>query len=298
MRPFTIALLQMAGHQHDVEANLKQGIEFCKQAQSMGADFALFPEMWNIGYHSYDPNDPDGLNEFKKLAITQDSEFFQSFVNCAKELEIGIGITYLEKYGDEMRNAISIIDKHGDILLTYTKVHTCVFFPMEGSCVAGDHWPVCDFPHDDGHIKIGSMICYDREFPESARSLMLNGAEIIVTPNCCGLDHRRLDQFKTRAFENAVATAMTNYAAPTCNGHSIAFDAEGELIVDSGKQEQITLAQFDVEALRTYRKTTVWGNAFRRPEHYQQLCSNDRDEVFTRTDAFNRPFVATLNSHN
>jgi len=61
------------------------------------------------------------------------------------------------------------------------------------------------------------MICYDREFPESARILMLKGAEIILTPNCCELEQSRLGQFRTRAFENMVGVAMANYAAPQDN---------------------------------------------------------------------------------
>src|SRR4051794_38026705 len=58
------------------------------------------------------------------------------------------------------------------------------------------------------------MICYDREFPESARVLMLGGAELILTPNACGLDADRLGQFRARAYENMVGVAMANYATP------------------------------------------------------------------------------------
>ena len=78
------------------------------------------------------------------------------------------------------------------------------------------------------------MICYDREFPESARILMLVGAELILVPNACNLEQNRLGQFKARAFENMVGLAMANYAAPRCNGHSmavspIAFDTQEHL---------------------------------------------------------------------
>ena len=67
------------------------------------------------------------------------------------------------------------------------------------------------------------MICFDREFPESARILMLKGAEIILTPNACELEANRIGQFRARAMENMVGVAMANYAAPQENGHSVAF---------------------------------------------------------------------------
>lgn len=53
---------------------------------------------------------------------------------------------------------------------------------------------------------------------------MLGGAEIILTPNACEMEENRLCQFKTRAFDNMVGVALTNYAAPQNNGHSCAFD--------------------------------------------------------------------------
>ena len=69
-----------------------------------------------------------------------------------------------------------------------------------------------------GNVTVGSMICADREFPESARLLMLHGAEVLLVPNACNLYPSQLRQFRTRAVENAVGVAMTNYAVDF-NGH-------------------------------------------------------------------------------
>ena len=52
------------------------------------------------------------------------------------------------------------------------------------------------------------MICFDREFPESARILMLKGAELILTPNACKLDEKQINQFQTRAYENSVKVTV------------------------------------------------------------------------------------------
>ncbi|MFY9571240.1 MAG: carbon-nitrogen hydrolase family protein, partial [Blastocatellia bacterium] len=180
-----------------------------------------------------------------------------------------------------------------DIVLTYAKVHTCEF-DLEAALIPGDGFPVCSLDTSQGEVKIGCMICYDREFPESARILMLEGAELILTPNACILDDHRLSQFKTRSFENMVGVAMTNYAAPQNNGHSAAFDGiaypvEDEpretLIIEADEQEGIYLAAFDLDTMRAYREREVWGDAYRRPRLYKKLTSEAREPPFVRSDA-------------
>ena len=64
------------------------------------------------------------------------------------------------------------------------KVHTCDF-DMEAALTPGDDFYVCTLDTAKGDVRIGAMICYDREFPESARILMLKGAELILTSNAC-----------------------------------------------------------------------------------------------------------------
>ncbi len=136
------------------------------------------------------------------------------------------------------------------------------------------------------------MICYDREFPESARVLMLKGAEIILPPNASDLQANRLGQFRTRAFENGVGVALANYAAPE-EGHAVAYDpiafgAKGSrdtLIVEAGTSEGIYLAPFDLDALRAWRVAQTCGNAFRQPRHYGPLILHDVAEPFIRVNA-------------
>src|SRR5439155_26269347 len=119
----------------------------------------------------------------------------------------------MERWPGAPRNSVSLIDQHGRIVLTYAKVHTCDF-DMESALTPGDDFYVGTLDTTEGLVKIGAMICYDREFPESARILMLKGAELIITPNACKLEANRLGQFRARAMENMVGLAMTNYAAP------------------------------------------------------------------------------------
>ncbi len=111
---------------------------------------------------------------------------------------------------------------------------------------------------------------------------MVKGAELILTPNACELEANRIGQFRARAFENMLGVAMANYAAPQCNGHSVAFDAaafgaNGEpldpLIVEAEEAEGVYVAEFDLDKIRAYRQHEVWGNAYRKPQAYGPLTS-------------------------
>jgi len=260
----------------------------------MGADIALFPEMWSVGMTFYDPKREGDRERWQALAITRDDPFIIHFQHLARELNMAIALTYLEKWNGAPRNSVSLIDRHGEILLTYAKVHTCEF-DVEAALSPGDGFPVCALDTEQGEVKIGFMICYDREFPESARILMLEGAELILTPNACTLEEHRLSQFKTRAYENMVGVAMTNYAAPQNNGHSIAFDGlaylvpDGEprdtLIIEAGELEDVYISAFDIDSIRAYRERETWGNAYRRPRLYERLTSEEVEPPFVRPDA-------------
>lgn len=72
---------------------------------------------------------------------------------------------------------------------------------------AGEGFYVSQLDTEKGRIKVGAMICYDREFPESARILMLKGAELILVPNACPMEINRHSQLRTIAFENMTAIA-------------------------------------------------------------------------------------------
>ncbi len=302
-----IALLQMTSCGTDQEANKRKGEEFCRRAAGMGADIALFPEMWNIGYTAYDPrvweqdyapldidaNERKMRREWQARAITQDNDFVVHFKDLAKELNMAVALTYLEKWHEAPRNTVSIIDRYGEIVLTYAKVHT-LDFSLEAACTPGDDFYVCSLDTARGEVKIGAMICIDREFPESARILMLKGAEIVLTPNSCKLEDNRIGQFRARAYENMVGVAMANYAAPQLNGHSVAFDAVAfdecghsldTRIVEAGEEEGIYMAVFDMERIRAYRQDEVWGNAYRKPRCYGLLTSHNVREPFIRKDA-------------
>ena len=283
-----IALLQIAPV-GSLWGNKEKGISACKKAKEAGADVALFPEMWSNGYRIYDRP----AEEWTAEAILPDSDFVEEFGRLAMELDMAIGITYLEACETGPKNSLALFDRHGKRVIDYAKVHTCDF-SVECALTPGDDFYVADLNTNAGTVKVGAMICYDREFPESARLLMLKGAEIVLVPNACPMEINRLSQLRGRAYENMMGIATCNYPAsvPDCNGHSSAYDGVAYLpdlegsrdmcILETDEEEGIFIAEFDLEMMRDYRGREVHGNAFRRPEKYKLLLESSVKEPFVR----------------
>ena len=283
-----IALMQISPGK-TLEENLKKGILSCRAAKEKGADIALFPEMWSNGYRIYNRD----VEQWKAEAIPAEGEFVNAFGALAKELNMAIGITLLEKHQNGPRNSLVLFDRFGRRQFVYAKVHTCDF-DVERHLTPGADFYVTGLDTALGEVKVGAMICFDREFPESARILMLKGAELILVPNACPMEINRLSQLRGRAYENMTAIATCNYpeSVPDCNGGSSVFDGVAYLpelpasrdtcILQAGGQEGIYVAELDLEQLRRYRKTEVHGNAYRRPEKYGLLVETKREEPFLR----------------
>ena len=206
---------------------------------------------------------------------------------------MNIAITYLEAHWPKPRNTVSIINGQGDVVLNYSKVFLCDFGkeellkpdpnPNDIGCDVnrspGESFDVCTLSASEGEVRAGAMICADREFPEPATELMLNGAEIIVIPNACPWDDIRTAGLKTRAFENLVGVALTNYPAPMNNGNSQAHTCvawkDGQpretLIAKAGELEEILIARFDLDEIRAFRIAESW--------RMQRLCQRARNDL-------------------
>lgn len=288
MSRLKIALLQIAPT-GTLEGNLQKGMDACKAAKEKGADIALFPEMWSNGYNIYNRE----VKEWQAEAIPAEDVFVKSFAKLAKELNMAIGITFFEKFENAPRNTVVLFDRFGNEKFIYAKVHTCDF-DVERNLTPGEEFFVTSLDTAQGEIKVGSMICYDREFPESARILMLKGAELILVPNACPMEINRLAQLRGRAYENMVAIATCNYPAtvPDCNGGSSVFDgvvylpelsgSRDTCILQAGGEEGIYVAELDVDQLRRYRESEVHGNAYRRPHKYGLLVDDKVTAPFIR----------------
>lgn len=290
MNLLKIALLQIAPTD-SLEGNLEKGTAACRRAKELGADIALFPEMWSNGYRIYGRP----AEEWKAEAISAESEFVRAFGRLAGELDMAVGVTLLEAWEGGPRNTLVLFDRFGERKLTCAKVHTCDF-DVERNLTPGEDFYVTDLDTACGPVRVGAMICYDREFPESARLLMLKGAELILTPNACPMELNRLSQLRARAFENMLAVATCNYpdSVPDCNGGSSVFDGVAYLpelagsrdtcLLQAGGEEGVCVAGLDLDMLRAYRGREVHGNAYRRPKKYALLTDTRIDEPFIRAN--------------
>lgn len=163
---------------------------------------------------------------------------------------------------------------------------------MEAYTEPGTKFKTCELDYARGKVKLGTMICFDRDFPESARVLMLQGSEIILVPNACHMSKIRLEQLKVRAYENMVGIVTVNYA--NHGGKSSAYspivrninkhELDSELLVMNDK-ENIKIVQFNMSEIREYRSRETLGDAYRKPNAYKLLITNTVRKPFIRKDA-------------
>ena len=274
---FKVAILQSRAENSNIKRNIDTIICSMKEASKNGADILLLPECFITGY--------DLPITFEK-SISCEDDVIAKVCNTAKMLSIGVVLTSFTKGKEKPQNTAFVINKSGEILMKYSKVHTCDFAD-EKDVEAGTEFKVCDF---DG-IKIGIMICYDREYPESARMLMLKGAEIILVPNDCGSMKPRIQALSTRAYENMVGIAMANAngenAGCSCAYSPICWDKNGicvdnTIVLADDVTEGLYYADFDMDAIREYRSSEMMGNTFRKVNAYKGLLDATISAPFIR----------------
>ena len=265
----------------EVGAAFELAEDICRSAKDNEADLVLFPEMWSDGYAFFDPSEAGAHERWQRRAISDDSRYMRRIGELARELGIAICMTYLRKTDAAPENALILFDRFGVEILQYSKVHICSF-ELEGHCRAGTEFKVASLDTVAGEVMIGVMICFDREFPESARVLGLKGAEVVLVPNSCNLDEPRIAQFKSRAFENKFAMAMANYPAPKHNGSSIVVsnvfyneeeEAQDPVIALAGREEVILFGEIDIDAVRLYRNAAIWDLRYRQPSAYSGIVA-------------------------
>ncbi|MGN1147252.1 MAG: carbon-nitrogen hydrolase family protein [Lachnospiraceae bacterium] len=274
---FKVAILQMRSAGRDIERNTETIIAKMEEAAKNKADILLLPECFITGYE---------LPVENQEALEDNDAAILKIRKEAKKLGIGVVATAFTQGRVKPQNSAFVIDKTGEVLMKYSKVHTCDF--ADEVCLeSGSEFKVCDF-HG---IRLGIMICYDREYPESARVLMLKGAEIILVPNDCGTMRPRIRALSTRAYENMVGIVMANpngeNAGCSCSYSPICWDEEGQcvdntLLLAGDLEEGIFYADFDMEQIRHYREQEMMGNTFRKVKAYAELLNGEVRYPFIR----------------
>ncbi len=159
----------------------------------------------------------------------RDTEFLGKL---AREKNAYIAAGILEREGAAVYNTSVLVDRQGKLVGKYRKV----YLPreeLEGGVTPGDSFPV--FETDFG--RVGMMICYDVFFPDPARALAAQGAELILMPIWGGPERLAV----ARALENRVFLAASGYGHPT-----YVMDPDGELLATATEEGSVALATIDL----------------------------------------------------
>lgn len=199
-----VALAQFNSELGNKTGNLQRMAQLCEQAASQGAKLICFPELATTGYRG------DLLStKLWDLSDFEGSETDCLFSQLASHLDITIVSGFAER-GErlgEVYNAVGVWNPGCEnISGVFRKVHA---FGIEKQWFkSGDSFPVFETPIG----KIGVMICYDMGFPEVARILTLQGAELLIAPSAWCIQDRDMWDINTacRALENGTHLLAVN----------------------------------------------------------------------------------------
>jgi predicted amidohydrolase len=263
-----IALAQLS-FTDNMEANLQKALTSMESAALLGAEAICFPE---VQLSPFFPQYP-GLDA-SKYAIPIDHEFIDVLqAKCRSLKVVAFPNIYLQE-GGKRYDASPVIDSDGSLMGVSKMVHIVqspYFYEQDYYTPSDTGFQV----FDTAVGKIGVVICFDRHFPESIRSCVLRGAQLIVIPtaNTKGEPLTLFEwELRVAAVQNGVFIAMCNRVGleeqmDFC-GQSIVVDPDGEVLAKADDQEQILYAEIDFENVIRAQKERPY-LALRRPDIYQ-----------------------------
>ncbi|WP_117168175.1 N-carbamoylputrescine amidase [Paraliobacillus sediminis] len=285
-RNVTVAATQMSCS-NDIEDNITKAEVLVRDAAKQGAQVILLQELFETPYFCQ----KEKPAYYSYATELDKNKAIQHFRQIAKELEVVLPISFYEKKNNARYNALAMIDATGDVLGTYRKSHI-----PDGP---GYEEKFYFNPGDTGfkvwetrYGKIGVGICWDQWYPEAARVMALQGAEMLFYPTAigsepedasidsknhwqaCMLGHAAANLMPVIA-SNRIGAETDEDSEITFYGSSFIAGPEGNKLAEAGRTEQeILLATFDLDALDAQR--IEWGIfRDRRPELYHAITTND-----------------------
>jgi N-carbamoylputrescine amidase len=278
-RMLTVAALQ-ASFGNDMAANIAKVERLVRDAAKRGAQVVLPPELFQ-GIYFPTRQDPKW---FATAYPPTEHPCVLALSKLAKELKIAVPISFFEKDGPRYYNSVAIADSDGAILGLYRKSHI-----PDGPGYQEKYY---FRPGDTGFKswttkqgRVGAGICWDQWYPEAARAMVLQGAEILLYPTAIGTEpydlsldtHQRWQRvMQGHAVANAVPVVAANRIGEEVNdgvsqryyGHSFIADHTGEIVASFGDSEEGGLVHsFDLGEIERYR--AEWGFfRDRRPDLY------------------------------
>lgn len=243
-----ISAIQMQVIEDDKDRAIDSAVRLIRQCR--GSDLIILPELWNVGFMSFDRYIPD--------AETENGKTLSAMKEMAKETgaHLHTGSFPLTANG-KYYNASYLLSPEGEVLAGYRKIHLFAFNSRENEILCpGDR--VCTVDTPLGHI--GLATCFDLRFPEFFRHMVDRGVEIFLV--CSAWPYPRLEHWlifnRARAIENQCILVSANSAGSnrgvTFTGHSMIVDPWGTVLAGCGDEEAIARTRIDSGVVEDARK--------------------------------------------
>jgi N-carbamoylputrescine amidase len=286
MRKVIVAATQMACG-WDEQENIANAEKLIRKAAAGGAQIILLQELFEWVYFCQETR-PEYFNFATEL---ENNEAVKHFAKVAKELDVVLPISFFERKNKAKFNSVAVIDADGSILGTYRKMH----IPYSPGYKEKYYFSNGDLGFkvwNTKYAKLGVGICWDQWFPETARCLALNGAEIIMYPTAIGSEPQDagIDScphwqrvMQGHAAANMVPIVASNRIGvekfPESEikfyGSSFIADCTGEKVEEADREtESILIHEFNLDAIEI--KRAFWGIfRDRRPDMYTSISTFD-----------------------
>ncbi|HEX5184497.1 MAG TPA: N-carbamoylputrescine amidase [Allosphingosinicella sp.] len=281
MSQLTVAALQLA-FTDSVDENIAAVSELVREAAGKGAKLVLPPELFEGPYFCRTQDE----GHFARARPAAEHPVVLAMQRLAAELEITIPTSFFEAEGHHHYNSLAMIGPKGDLLGIYRKSHipdgpgySEKFYFRPGNT----GFRVWKSPFGT----IGAGICWDQWYPETARSLMLMGAEILLFPTAIGTEPHDPDLDTSRMWRRAMIGHAVSNVVPVVAanrigtegdqrfyGHSFICDERGDMLAEFGAEETgVLAATLDLEAAKRHRAAFGFFRD-RRPDLYERMVQD------------------------
>jgi predicted amidohydrolase len=243
-----VASIQMSVVENDKEATIAKAVNRIRQAA--GADLIVLPEMWNIGFMSFDRYVPE--------AEGKTGPTLSALKGVAKELKVYLHTgSFVEKVESKYYNSSYLLSPQGEVLANYHKIHLFGYNSRENEILnRGDAVVVAETPLGN----FGLATCYDLRFPELFRRMIEKGAHAFLITSAW--PHPRLEHWnllnRVRALENQSFLVSANAAGFNRDtrfvGHSMVVDPWGSVLASAAEHDFILRAETDLNEVGRARE--------------------------------------------
>jgi len=281
MTEIKVAALQLA-FTDDIDANIAAVSELVREAAGKGAKLILPPELFEGHYFCRTQDE----GHFARALPVDSHPAVQAMRKLAEELGVYIPTSFFEAEGHHHYNSLAMIDDKGAVMGVYRKSHipdgpgySEKFYFRPGNT----GFKTFRTPYGT----IGPAVCWDQWYPETARALMLEGAEILLFPTAIGTEPHDPDLDTSRMWRRAMIGHAVSNVVPVVAanrigtegdqrfyGHSFIADERGDLLAEFGATETgVLVASLDLAQARRHRAAFGFFRD-RRPDLYGRISED------------------------